>query len=220
MVKKADEKDDIKDTDDDFVDISYDTISLEALGTHLFFGEVNEERSHKASEFLIKSNLFYNYESANPLTMVFNTPGGDCSEGFAVIDLMEISRIPVATLGIGEIASMGVLLLSAGYPGMRSITKNTQIMAHQFDAIVSGKHHELVATTKAFEHLEKRFINHFLRHSKMTEKQIRSVLFAPTDRYLTPEECLSYGLVDRIVEAVNLPKPKRAMRPSVPRSKK
>lgn len=208
MTKKTEELDD----DDDFVDISYDSISLEALGTHLFYGEVNEERSHAASEFLIKSNLFYNHENAKPLTMVLNTPGGDCSEGFAVIDLMESSRIPVATLGVGEIASMGVLMLSAGHPGMRTITKNTQIMAHQFDAIVSGKHHELIATAKAFEHLEQRFIKHFLRHSKMTEKQIRSVLFSPTDRYLTPDECLAYGLVDRVVEAVYLPKAKRSSR--------
>ncbi len=201
-----------KDSEEDFVDLSYDSISLEALGTHLFFGEVNEERSRLASEFLIKSNLFYDHENAKPLTMVLNTPGGDCSEGFAVIDLMESSRIPVATLGVGEIASMGVLMLSAGHPGMRTITKNAQVMAHQFDAIVSGKHHELIATTKFLVHLEQRFIDHFLGHSKMTEKQIRTVLFSPSDRYLTSEECLTYGLVDRVVEAVYLPKPKRRTR--------
>ena len=184
----------------------YDNFSLEALGVHQFFGEVDEEKSHAACEFILKSNLVS--KNISTLTMVLNTVGGECNEGFAVIDVMETSRIPVATVGIGNIMSMGVLLLSAGRRGQRVVTKNTEIMAHQFAGYFHGKQHELLATQSAYKMLEDKFFKHFLRHSKMTEKQIRDVLFAPSDRYLTPTEALRFGLVDRVVEYADaLPRP-------------
>ena len=182
----------------------YDDITLESLGAHMFFGAVDETTSHAACDFILKSNLYH--KEPKPLTMFFNTCGGECSEGFAVIDLMETSRLPIATVGIGQIASMGVLLVSAGAKGMRTMTKNSEVMAHQFAGYFSGKQHELIATQHAFDLLERRFFRHFLRHSTMTEKQIRSVLFGPSDRYLTPLECKKFGLVDRIVDHVDLPR--------------
>lgn len=191
----------------------YDNFSLESLGVHQFFGEVDEEKSHAACEFILKSNIVS--KNISILTMVLNTVGGECSEGFAVIDVMGTSRIPVATVGIGNIMSMGVLLLSAGRPGLRSVTKNAEIMAHQFAGYFHGKQHELLATQTAYKLLEDKFVRHFLRHSKMTEKQIRDILFAPSDRYLTPAEALKYGLVDRVVDFADYPtKPLRPARPS------
>ena len=188
----------------------FDDISLESLGAHMFFGEVDEITSHAASEFILKSNLYHT--DNRPLSIFINTPGGECSEGFAVIDLMETSRLPIATIGIGMIASMGVLLLSAGTPGMRTITKNSEVMAHQFSGYFHGKQHELVATQVAYQMLEKRFMDDFKRHSTMTDKQIKDILFAPSDRYLTPAECKKYGLVDKIVDHVELPKMSRLRR--------
>ena len=195
-------------TDDTQLDkSSYDDTSLEALGAHMFFGEVTEDTSHAAADFILKSNLYH--EHSKPLTMFFNTCGGECSEGFAVIDLMETSRLPIATVGIGQIASMGVLLLSAGTHGMRTLTSNSEVMAHQFAGYFGGKQHELIATQHAYKMLEKRFIRHFLRHSSMSEKQIRQVLFAPSDRYLTPQECKKFGLIDKITEFSAIQKPAR-----------
>lgn len=182
----------------------YDDVSLESFGAHMFFGDVDESTSREAADFILKSNMFH--EGKKTLTMFLNTCGGECSEGFAVIDLMETSRLPVATVGIGQIASMGVLLLSAGAHGLRTLTANSEIMAHQFSGYFHGKQHELIATQTAYELLERKMIRHFLRHSTMTEKQIRSVLFAPSDRYLTPAECKKFGLIDRVVDFVALPR--------------
>jgi len=176
----------------------YDNFSLEALGVHQFFGEVDEDKARDACEFILKSNLVS--KNLSTLTLVLNTVGGECGEGFAVIDVMDTSRIPVATVGIGNIMSMGVLLLSAGQKGYRTITKNTEVMAHQFAGYFAGKQHELLATQASYKMLEEKFFKHFLRHSKMSEKQIRDVLFSPSDRYLTPTECVRYGLVDRVVD--------------------
>lgn len=187
-----------KPEDQDPSESPYDTFSLEALGVHQFFGEVDEEKSHAACEFILKSNILFKDRST--LTLVINTVGGECSEGFAVIDVMQTSRIPIATVGIGNIMSMGVLLLSAGTKGYRSITRNTEVMAHQFAGYFHGKQHELIAAQTSYQMLEEKLIKHFLSHSKMSEKQIRDVLFGPSDRYLTPTECLRFGLVDRVVD--------------------
>lgn len=188
----------------------YDNLSLGALGVHMFFGEVDGDKAQEACEFILKSNILQ--RDVTMLTMVLNTVGGECAEGFAVIDLMDTSRIPVATVGIGNIMSMGVLLLSGGAKGHRIITKNTEVMAHQFAGYFHGKHHELLATQKSYELLENRFIKHFLRHSTMKEKQIRDVLFAPSDRYLTPAEMKRYGLIDKVVEYVDPPVQKSVRR--------
>lgn len=192
---------------------AYDSNSLESLGCHMFFGEVDTDTSHAACEFILKSNLIQT-DPKKPLTMFINSVGGECGEGFAVIDLMETSRIPIATVGIGSIMSMGVLLISAGHKGLRTMTKNTEVMAHQFAGYFAGKQHELIATQTAYNMLEARFVRHFMNHTTMTEKQIRDVLFAPSDRYLTPAECKRYGLVDRVVDhfdpsPVQVSKPRR-----------
>lgn len=180
----------------------YDMFSLESMGCHLFWSEVDADSSRAACEFIIKSNLLRQHD---PITMLINSVGGECGEGFAVIDLMDTSRIPISTVGTGSIMSMGLLLVSAGTHGLRSLTKNTEIMAHQFSGYFSGKQHELIATQTAYTLLEAKFVKHFERHSTMSEKQIRDVLFSPSDRYLTPQECKSFGLVDRIVDYFDQP---------------
>lgn len=194
-----------KPEDQDPTESPYDTFSLEALGVHQFFGEVDTDKAQVACEFILKSNILFRDRSV--LTIVLNTVGGECAEGFAVIDVMQTSRIPVATVAIGNIMSMGVLLLSAGAKGHRLITKNTEVMAHQFAGYFHGKQHELIATQTAYQLLEQKFFQHFLHNSKMTERQIRDVLFSPSDRYLTPEECVKYGLADKVVEYAQPPYP-------------
>jgi ATP-dependent Clp protease, protease subunit len=202
----------------------YDMHSLESLGCHMFWSAVDEDTSHAACEFIIKSNLIQRND--DPITIIINSVGGECGEGFAVIDLMDTSRIPIATVGTGSIMSMGLLLVSAGTRGMRSMTKNTEVMAHQFSGYFSGKQHELIATQTAYGMLEAKFVRHFLKHSTMNEKQIREVLFAPSDRYLTPQECKTYGLIDRVVEYFDQPidertiKKVRAGRAALPQSKR
>lgn len=188
----------------------YDLSSLESLGCHMFFGEVDIDSSYAACEFILKSNLLSC--STDALTLVLNTVGGEAGDGFAIIDMMENSRLPIATVGVGTIASMGVLLLSAGTKGLRTLTQNSEVMAHQFSAYFGGKQHELIAAGVSFKMLEERFFKHFLRHSNMSQKQIKDVLFAPSDRFLTPAECLKYGLIDRVAEGFDVPAPVKKIR--------
>jgi len=189
----------------------YDSNSLESMGCHMFFGEVSNESSLAACEFILKSSM--TRPKDQPLTMFVNSVGGDCQAGFALIDLMETSRVPIATVGIGTVMSMGVLIVSGGTRGLRTITRNCEIMAHQFSTGYSEmKYHDLIATNEAYKHLEARFMKHFLKHSNMTEKQIKDILFSPSDRYLTPNEFKKFGLCDRIVEHFDQPMPIKKFR--------
>ena len=177
--------------------MDFNDISLESLGAHLIFGEVDENTMKDASTFLLKANqLFSNRE----ITYFINTVGGSCYDGFALIDLMEVSKLPIKTVGLGNIISMGVLIFAAGTKGRRIMLKNSCVMAHQFTGGTYGKFHEIMADFKAELYLKHQFIEHFRRHTKMTEKQIEDVMFGASDCYLTPQECKKYGLTDHIVD--------------------
>ncbi len=178
--------------------IPIDAISLQTLGSHLLFGEIDEMTSYRTIEFIIKSNMIL--DSNIPLTMFINSQGGSVSDGFAIIDCMKTSRLKIQTVSTGLIASMGVLLAAAGTKGMRIMTKNTEVMAHQFSGYLFGKRHELVAAQKSHDRLERQFIKFFLDNTKMDENQIRDILFSPSDRWLTPKECLKFGIIDSISE--------------------
>jgi ATP-dependent Clp protease protease subunit len=186
---------------DDKVD--FEDISLESLGCHLIFGDVDEVSMKDAVTFLLKANHLFKKEE---LTIFVNSVGGSCTDGFSLIDIMSVSRLPIRTVASGTIMSMGVLIACAGNKGKRVMTRNTEVMAHQYawgeDSI---KFHELVARRSAQDYLAHKFVQHFLRHSTMTEAQIKDVLFSPSDRWLTPQECKKFGLVDLLVD--ELPPP-------------
>lgn len=173
-----------------------DAISLPSLGAFLMFGEVNEEMAYRSIDFIVKANILYDPQLT--LTLFINSPGGTVSDGFAIIDVMKTSRLPIQTVSTGVIASMGVLIAAAGTKGKRVITKNTEIMTHQFSSMIYGKFHELMAAHKYHERLEMQFLEFFKKNTKMTEKQVRDIIFSPSDRWLTPQEALKYGIVDRI----------------------
>lgn len=173
-----------------------EAVSLNTLGAHLLFGEINTPSVYQAINFIIKSNFMF--DPSTNLTMIINSPGGSVSDGFALIDVMQTSRLPIHTVGLGKVVSMGVLIISAGTKGSRVITQNTEIMAHQFSTMVYGKYHELVATQKYHKDLERTIIKHFLAHTNMTENQIKDIMFSKTDRWLTPKEAKKYGICDEV----------------------
>ena len=200
--------------DDNGNRIDFNDISIESLCGHCLFGEIDIETSKEACTFILKANQIY---KDRELTLFINTGGGDTNDGFALIDLMGMSRLPVKTVGMGMIASMGVLILSAGTKGKRIISRNTEVMAHQFSGGGDGKFHEVMAEAHANLYMRARFLEHFKRHSKMTEKQIETYLFGPTDKWLTPSECKKFGLVDGVVDQLpefNLEIPSLQQRPA------
>jgi ATP-dependent Clp protease protease subunit len=177
-------------------EMGIDSISLASLGAYMLYDEVDNETSRDLCEFLIKAN--YLFDKKQVLTILVNSPGGQMYDGFAIIDLMDTSRLKIKTVGIGMIASMASLITTAGTKGMRTMTKNSFVMTHQFSTYFEGKYHEVIATRKHDDDLHTRCIEHFLRHTKMTEKQIKDVILGSSDKWLTAKEALKYGMCDKI----------------------
>ena len=133
------------------------------------------------------------------IQMIINSHGGSCTEGFAIIDIMEWSRIPIYTAGIGLIASMGLLVFMTGSRGRRVITPRTSILSHRFSGIADGNHSQLLAGRKEEDLMHKRIVDHYLQYSGIDKQDtLEQNLLRDVDTWLSPEEALRFGLADII----------------------
>lgn len=151
-------------------------------------------------QWIIEKNLLPTAERPKELTLIINSPGGSVHAAFALIDTMKGSAIPIKTVGLGLIASCGVLTFMAGEKGKRIITPNTSILSHQYSWGSSGKEHELFARVREFELSTERMIAHYKKCTGMTEKKIREILLPPEDKWLSAKEAVEYGIADKIKE--------------------
>jgi len=150
--------------------------------------------------WIIEKNLLPDSERPEKLTLVINSPGGSVHAAFALIDTMKGSAIPVHTVGLGLIASCGLLTFMSGAKGNRVITPNTSILSHQYSWGSGGKEHELFARVKEFELSTERMMNHYKKCTGLPEKKIRELLLPAEDVWLSAEEAVKYNLADKIVE--------------------
>ena len=165
-------------------------------GIYLLMEDINIKSCRDAIQWILEENL---KDKKKPfLQMMINSPGGDVSACFALVDAMKGSKIPVRTIGLGMIASCGLLLFIAGEKGHRTLTPNTSILSHQWSWGSSGKVHELFATVREFELTSKRLLEHYKKCTGLSEKTIRQILLPPQDVWLDSKEALKYKLCDRV----------------------
>lgn len=152
------------------------------------------------AESVCKQILEYNIKGeVNQIQMIINSPGGSCPAGFSIIDIMEWSRIPIFTTGIGMIASMGLLLFMTGEKGRRVITPRTSILSHRFSSVNFGNHSQLIASRKEEDLEHERILEHYLAYSNIQDKaQLEEYLLRDVDTWLSPDEAIRYGLADRV----------------------
>ena len=167
----------------------------------LFFDEFDDQTVKPATQFILEKNLSKNGRPSH-LTLIINSPGGELTSAFALIDIMNGSDIPIHTVGVGQIASCGLLVFMSGAKGHRLLTPNTSILSHQWSGDLSGKEHELVAQQKENELTNARVLHHYKKITKLKEKIIKKVLLPANDVFLSAEEAIEYGLAD----AIKLPK--------------
>jgi ATP-dependent Clp protease, protease subunit len=173
-------------------------IDLENHGIFLLYDEITIENTSEAIKFILKSNLSKN--KLKNLTLIINSSGGDLNSSFALIDIMKGSKIPIYTIGLGEISSASLLIFMSGERGHRLITPNTSILSHQFTWGKEGKEHELLAALKEFNLTSERMLNHYKKCTKLSEKKIKEVLMPPTDVYLDAKEAVSYNIADQVID--------------------
>ena len=166
-------------------------------GHHVFMGDVTQETMKPLIDWIISEN--YNKEKKKKeLTLGICSPGGDLNACFALVDIMKGSKIPIRTIGMGMIASCGLLMFISGEKGRRVLTPNTSILSHQFSWGSFGKEHELFAAVKEFDLTTQRMIDHYKKCTGLSEKDIRTYLLPPQDVWLSAKEAKKLGLCDSI----------------------
>ena len=152
------------------------------------------------SESVCKEIIEYNISGKiDHIQMIINSSGGTCPAAFAMIDIMEWSRLPIFTTGIGMIASMALLVFMTGTRGRRVITPRTSMLSHRYSAMTGGNHSQLLAGRKEQDLEHTRVIDHYLRYSKIASKDdLEKYLLRDVDTWLTPEEAVEFGLVDLV----------------------
>ena len=166
-------------------------------GVYLLMDVITAESCKEAIEFVLKQNT--EKMKQKRLQFMICSPGGDVPSCFALIDIMKGSRIPIHTVGLGVIASCGLLLFITGEKGKRTLTPNTSILSHQYSWGSYGKEHELFAQVKEFELSTERMINHYRKCTGLTEAQIREHLLPPEDRWLSAKEAKKLGICDKVI---------------------
>lgn len=173
---------------------------LDQNNIYLFMEPFENKTVKPVIDWILRKNLLPNKNRPKHLTLMINSPGGEVSSAFALIDVMKGSKIPVHTLGLGMIASCGILTFMAGQKGHRHITRNTSILSHQYAWGSYGKEHELFARVREFELTTERMIEHYKRCTGLTEKKIREYLLPAEDVWLSAEQAVEYGIADGIKE--------------------
>jgi len=171
--------------------------TLSDHGVYYFCNEFSTSSTKDVITWILDSNFQTSNRFEN-LTLMITSYGGDLFSAFALIDVMRGSKIPIHTIGLGMIASAGLMTFIAGEPGCRIITPNTSILSHQWSAGTWGKEHELVATRRQFELTTSRMISHYRKCTKLSEKVIREKLLPPQDVWLSADEAKEYNLVDHV----------------------
>ena len=168
-------------------------------GFHIFMGEVSMETMSPIINWIVASN-FTKEKQHKELTLGICSPGGDLNACFAVLDVMMGSKIPIRTIGMGMIASCGLLMFITGTKGKRILTPNTSILSHQYTWGSFGKEHELFATVKEFDLTTNRLLTHYKKCTGLTEKMIRDKLLPPHDVWLDSKQAKKLGLCDKVQE--------------------
>ena len=173
----------------------------EEQSQHSFF-LLMEDISLSSAKNVVEWIFECNFAEERPelLNLIITSPGGDLSAAFAVIDAMRGSAIPIRTIGLGQIASAGLMIFIAGTKDHRILTPNTSILSHQYSWGAIGKEHELFATVKEFDLTTKKMIAHYEKCTGLNEKKIRDVLLPPQDVWLTPHEAKELGICDHVKE--------------------
>jgi ATP-dependent Clp protease, protease subunit len=139
-------------------------------------------------------------EAENPkkeISMYINSPGGVVTAGMAIYDTMQFIRPPIATLCIGQAASMASLLLCAGGPGMRYALSNARVMVHQPSGGFSGQASDIERHAEDIIKMKRRLNEVYVRHTGKPYDVIERTL--DRDYFMTAEQAKDFGLIDRVL---------------------
>ncbi len=160
----------------------------------LLGGEVNDE----SANLIVAQLLFLQAQDAKKeISMYVNSPGGSVTAGLAIYDTMQFISCPVATYCIGQAASMGAVLLTAGAKGKRFALPNARIMIHQPWGGAEGKASDIEITAREILRLKEKLNEILASHSGKTMEEV--VRDTDRDHFMSADEACAWGLIDKVL---------------------
>ena len=175
---------------------TYDIYSRLLLDRIVFIsGEVTDEMANAVCAQLL---FLQSQDAKKAISVYVNSPGGSVTAGLAIYDTMQFVKCPISTYCIGQAASMGAVLLTAGTKGKRFALPNSRIMIHQPWGGAEGKASDIEITAKEILRM-KEILNGIL--AKHSGKKLSEVV-KDTDRdhFMSAEEAKAWGLIDEVLE--------------------
>ena len=152
----------------------------------------------ESANLIVAQLLFLQSQDAKrTINMYINSPGGSVTAGLAIYDTMQFISCPVATYCIGQAASMGAVLLTAGANGKRFALPNARIMIHQPWGGAEGKASDIEITAKEILRLKERLNRILADHSGKKYEEV--VKDTDRDHFMSADEAAAYGLIDSVV---------------------
>jgi ATP-dependent Clp protease protease subunit len=155
---------------------------------------------HDGMSTLVVAQLLF-LEAENPkkeISMYINSPGGVVSSGLSIYDTMQYVRPKIATMCVGQAASMGSLLLAAGEQGMRFCLPNSRVMVHQPSGGFQGQASDIALHAQEILDLKKRLNMIYVKHTNQKISSVEKAL--DRDNFMTPEQSLAWGIIDKIID--------------------
>ena len=163
----------------------------------LLEGEVHDQMAN-----LIVAQLLYleSEDSSKDISLYINSPGGSVTAGMAIYDCMQFISPDVQTIVMGQACSMGSLLAQAGAAGKRFMLPNARHMIHQPSGGARGMQSDIEISYKEITYLKKRLTEIYVKHNSKGKTYEEFERDMDRDKYMSAEEALAYGLIDKIVE--------------------
>mgnify|MGYP005727885367 FL=1 len=155
---------------------------------------------HDGMSTLVVAQLLF-LEAENPkkeISMYINSPGGVVSSGLSIYDTMQYVRPKIATMCVGQAASMGSLLLAAGEEDMRFCLPNSRVMVHQPSGGFQGQASDIALHAQEILDLKKRLNMIYVKHTNQKIGAVEKAL--DRDNFMTSEQALEWGIIDKIID--------------------
>jgi len=171
---------------------------------YLMMSDINQQSCADAIQWILSHNFATEdengeeYKRPECLTLIISSQGGDLYDANALISVMRGSAIPVSTIGIGMIASAGLLIFMAGHRGLRILDENCFCMSHSFSSGIAGTKHDLFGAQKHFAQIQKTMVRMYKKFTDLEESVIEQKLLPPTDVWLEPTEMVELGMADHV----------------------
>lgn len=174
----------------------YDIYSRLLEDRVIFLGDAID--SMVANTIIAQMLFLDKQDPKSPITMYVNSPGGHVTAGLAIYDTMQYLKCDVVTVCVGMAASMGSIILAGGTKGKRYALPHSEIMIHQPLGGAEGQATDIMLAARHIEKTGNTLYEILAKHTGQPFEKIKAD--CDRDNFMTPEEALEYGLIDKIIK--------------------